>query len=81
MVWVSKGTYRTVRRQATSEDTPASIKTSRPKPEPVPALPGPLCSAMVVIGWEAAMCGVRQQQLLLFPLRPCSYRIFPEYEY
>lgn len=60
MVWTSKGTYRTVRRQATSEDTPASIKTSRPKPEPVPALPGPLCSAMVEIGCEAAMwmeCG------------------------
>lgn len=37
-----------------SEDTPASIKTSRPNPEPVPALPGSL-SAIVVIVCEVDM--------------------------
>jgi hypothetical protein len=52
------GTYRTVRRHATSEDTPASINTSLPKPEPVPAFPGPLCSAIVVIECEVAMRSV-----------------------
>jgi hypothetical protein len=43
-------TYRTVRRQATSEDTPARIKTSLPKPEPVPTSP-----PMIVIESKAAM--------------------------
>jgi hypothetical protein len=47
-------TYRTVRTQATSEDTPASIKTSLPNPEPVPALPGSL-SAIVVMVCEVDM--------------------------
>jgi hypothetical protein len=60
------GTYRTVRRHATSEDTPASINTSLPKPEPVPAFPGPLCSAIVVIECEVAMRSVAAS-LLLFP--------------
>ena len=43
-------TYRTVRRQATSEDTPARIKTSLPNPEPVPTSP-----PMIVIESQAAM--------------------------
>jgi len=51
---LDKRTYRTVKRQATSEDTPASIKTSLPNPEPVPALPGSL-SAIVVIVCEVDM--------------------------
>lgn len=51
---LDKRTYRTVRRQAISEDTPASIKTSLPNPEPVPALPGSL-SAIVVIVCEVDM--------------------------
>jgi len=53
-ICLDKETYRTVRRQATSEDTPASIKTSLPNPEPVPALPGSL-SAIVVIVCEVDM--------------------------
>lgn len=52
---LDKETYRTVRRQATSEETPASIKTSLPNPEPVPALPGSLCSAIVVMVCEVDM--------------------------
>lgn len=53
--WMDKGTYRTVRRHATSEDTPARISTRRPKPEPVPALPGPVCSSRAMMGFEVAM--------------------------
>jgi hypothetical protein len=51
---LDKGTYRTVRRHAMSEETPASIKTNRPNPEPVPALPGSL-SAIVVIVFRVDM--------------------------
>lgn len=32
-----------------SEETPASIKTSRPNPEPVPALPGSLSAIVVMV--------------------------------
>ena len=52
---LDKRTYRTVRRHATSEDTPARIKTNLPNPEPVPALPGSLCSAIVVIACQVDM--------------------------
>jgi hypothetical protein len=37
------------------EETPARIKTSRPNPEPVPALPGSLCSAIAVMVCEVDM--------------------------
>jgi hypothetical protein len=55
VVRLDKRTYRTVRRHAMREETPARIKTSRPNPEPVPALPGSLCSAIVVMVCEVDM--------------------------
>ena len=42
-----------MRRQAISEDTPANIRTSLPKPEPVPT-----SSPMIVIESQAAMATV-----------------------
>lgn len=48
------GTYRTVKRHATSDETPARIKTILPKPEPVPE--GSFCSPpMVVVVCKAAI--------------------------
>jgi hypothetical protein len=66
-----KRTYRTVRRHATSEETPASIKTSLPNPEPVPALPGSLCSAIVVIVFkvEVAMPSAAATAAVVSPRR------------
>jgi hypothetical protein len=57
-----------VRRQAISEDTPANIKTSLPKPEPVPT------SLMVVIESKAAMA---RCSLPCVCVGSFSYCIFP----
>jgi hypothetical protein len=71
-------TYRTVRRQATSEDTPASIKTSLPNPEPVPALPGSLCSAIVEMVCEVGMAMRIAATAAVVSCVLCSYCIFPD---
>jgi hypothetical protein len=61
-----------VRRQAISDDTPANIKTSLPKPEPVPTSP-----PMIVIESKAAMAIVGRYSLPCVCVWPFSYCIFP----